>query len=71
MAAEVALKWAARNGVAFDHAKTEAALFRKERKRNKTPPTTTIKVGNLDVPFHKEAWDLAGLAANPQRAPCD
>jgi len=36
-AAAAAMKWAAGNGVAFDHGKTEAALFwRRKRKGTET-----------------------------------
>jgi len=42
---------AANNGVAFNHGKPEAAIFR----RKKSPPTATVKVGPNTVPFNKEA----------------
>ena len=40
-AATAAFKWAVENGVAFDHSKTEAALFHRKR----STPSATVKVG--------------------------
>jgi len=50
-AATAAAAWAARNGVAFDQGKTEAALFHKKRTASKA----TVVVGDSKVPFNKEA----------------
>ena len=48
-------EWAAGNGVAFDHGKTEATLFHRKR----ITPIATIKIGANTVPFSKEeAWWL-------------
>jgi len=59
------LAWAANNGVAFDHGKIEAALFR----RKKTPSTATSKVGNLDVTFNREATRWLGIWLDSQLTP--
>ena len=40
---------AASNGVAFDHGKTESAIFR----RRKSPPMATVRVGDNDVPYNR------------------
>lgn len=49
------IEWAAGNGVAFDHGKTEATLFHRKR----ITPIATIKIGANTVPFSKEeAWWL-------------
>jgi len=40
----------------FDHGKMEAALFHEKR----TTPTATIKVGDENVPFNKEATRWLG-----------
>jgi len=53
-AAAAAIEWAGRNGVAFDHRKTEAALFWR-RKRNGTLTAAMVKVGGKEVPFNREA----------------
>ena len=49
-AAAASIDWAARNGVAFDHGRAEAAIFR----RKKTTPAAMVKVGTNAVPFNKE-----------------
>lgn len=49
------LEWATNNGVAFDHGKPEVALFRRERKQKEAIPKATIKAGNLNVAFGKQA----------------
>jgi len=61
-AAAASIDWAARNGVAFDHGKTEAAVFRGE----KTTPTATAKVGANSVPFNKEATRWLGIWLDSQ-----
>jgi len=57
-AAAVATDWAGKNGVVFDYRKTEAAMFwRKKWKGAKVK--AKVKVGNTEVPFHKEVtWWL-------------
>jgi len=61
-AAEASLTWAANNGIAFDHGKTEAALFR----RKQSPPTAQVRVGNKTVPFNKEATRWLGIWLDSQ-----
>ena len=61
-AAAASLTWAANNGIAFDHDKTEAALFR----RKQSPPTASVKVGNKEVPFNKEATRWLGIWLDSQ-----
>jgi len=61
-AAAASIDWAARNGVAFDHRKTEAAIFR----RKKTTPMATVKVGASTVLFNKEAARLLGIWLDSQ-----
>ena len=56
-AAKVTVKWAEGNGVAFDHGKTEAALFHRKR----AVPTATVTVGANTVPFNKEATRWLGI----------
>jgi hypothetical protein len=50
-AAAASLDWAKDNGVAFEHGKTEAALFRKSR----AAPKATIRVGTNDISFNTAA----------------
>jgi len=57
VAAGASLAWAARNGIVFDHGKTEATLFHRKR----TAPTATIKAGDLDVGFNNEATQWIGV----------
>jgi len=72
-AAAASIDWAARNGVAFAHRKTEAAIFR----RKKTTPMAMVKVGASTILFNKEVarllvtGDMAGFAAHAQRPPRD
>ena len=54
--------WAANSGVAFDHGKTEATIFRGK----KTAPTATIKVGTSTIPFNKEATRWLGVWLDSQ-----
>jgi hypothetical protein len=49
--APASLEWAAYNGVAFHHGKTEAAMFHRRR----SAPAATIKVGDRTVLINKEA----------------
>jgi hypothetical protein len=56
-AAAASIEWAKENGVAFDHGKTEAALFRRKRKRS----DAKIRVGDNQVPFNKEATRWLGV----------
>jgi hypothetical protein len=60
-AAKIAIAWAEANGIAFDQGKTEAALFRR-----KGPPSATIKVGNKDVTFNREATRWLGVWLDSQ-----
>jgi len=61
-AATAAIKWAVENGVAFDHSKTEAILFH----RNRSTPSATVKVGGESVPFSKEAMRWLGVWLDSQ-----
>jgi hypothetical protein len=61
-AAAVSLDWAKDNGVAFDHGKTEAALFRKSR----AVPTATIQVGSKAIPFNTQATRWLGVWLDSQ-----
>jgi len=61
-AAAAPIDWAASNGVAFDHGKMEAAIFR----RKETTPTETVKVGTDTVPFNKEATRWLGVWLDSQ-----
>jgi len=59
-AAAASVEWTATNGVAFDQGKTEAAPFRRGRKKKKnSAATVTATVGGNNVQFNKEAtWWL-------------
>jgi len=61
-AAAASIEWAAGNGVAFGHGKTEAAIPR----RKKTAPTATVKVGANTVPFNKEVTRWLGIWLDSQ-----
>jgi hypothetical protein len=61
-AAAASLDWAKDNGVAFDHGKTEAALFRKSR----AAPKATIRVGTNDIPFNTAATRWLGVWLDSQ-----
>ena len=61
-AAAASIDWAASNGVAFGHGKTEAAIFR----RKKTPPTAAVKVGANTVLFNEEATRWLGVWPDSQ-----
>jgi len=56
-AGEVAVEWAARNRVVFDHDKSEAMLFSRKRR----VPTAMIKVGEREIGFNKEATRWLGI----------
>ena len=61
-AATASIEWAAKNGVAFDHSKTEAALFHRKR----STPRATVKVGNDAVPLKWEATRWLGVWLDSQ-----
>jgi len=61
-AAAASLDWAKDNGVAFDHGKTEAALFRKSR----AAPTATIRVATNDIAFNPAATRWLGVWLDSQ-----
>jgi hypothetical protein len=61
-AAAASLDWAKHNGVAFDHGKMEAALFRKSR----AALTATIRVGTNDIPFNTTATRWLGVWLDSQ-----
>ena len=65
LAAAAALEWGGRNGVAFDHGKTEAALFWK-RKRKGTATLAKVKVGDKEIPFNKEVTRWLGVWLDSQ-----
>jgi len=54
-AAKVACEWASRNGVTFDHGKSEAMLSSRRRKASSEGSETTIAAGGREIPFNKEA----------------
>ena len=62
-AARASIDWAAQNGVAFDHGKTEAAIF---QRRKVTSPTATVTVGNNAIPFNKAATRWLGIWLDSQ-----
>jgi len=55
-AGEVAGEWAAKNGVTFDHNKSEAMLFSRKRRE----PTAVIRTGGREISFNKEATRWLG-----------
>jgi len=59
------MEWAAGNGVAFDHGKTEAALFWR-KKRKETETEAKVKVGDKEIPFNKEATRWLGVWLDSQ-----
>jgi Reverse transcriptase (RNA-dependent DNA polymerase) len=61
-AATASIDWAAQNGVAFDHGKTEAAIFWKKRKSSEAK----VRVGDNMVPFNKEATRWLGVCLDSQ-----
>jgi len=56
-AATASIDWAAQNGGAFDHGKTEAAIFC----RKKSAPTASVTVGSNSAPFNKQATRWLGV----------
>jgi len=56
-ASEVACRWGDKNGVTFDHNKSEAILFSRKRKA----PTATIRTGGTEVAFNKETTRWLGV----------
>jgi len=61
-AATVAIEWAARSGVAFDHRKTEAALFHKGRSASKA----RVAVDGRNIRFNKKATRWLGVWLDSQ-----
>jgi hypothetical protein len=61
-AAAASLDWAKDNGVAFDHGKTEAALFRKKRTASKA----SIRVGTNEITFITQATRWLGVWLDSQ-----
>jgi len=60
LAAAAAIEWGGKNGVAFDHGKTEAAIFwRKKRKGAQTK--AKVRVGAKEVPFNQAATRWLGV----------
>jgi len=64
-AAAVAMEWTVGNGVAFDHGKTEAALFWR-KKRKETETSAKMKMGDKEIPFNKEATRWLGVWLDSQ-----
>jgi len=64
-AVAASMEWAAKNGVAFDHGKTEAALFQKG-KRKKKVAEVAVAVGANSVPFNKAATRWLGVWLDSQ-----
>jgi len=65
LAAAAAIEWAGKNGVAFDHGKTEAAIFwRKKRKGTQTE--AQVKVGDKEIPFNRAATRWLGVWLDSQ-----
>ena len=64
-AVAASMEWAAENGVAFDHGKTEAALFQKG-KRKKKVAEVAVAVGANSVPFNKAATRWLGVWLDSQ-----
>jgi len=56
------LEWAAGNGVAFDHGKTEAPLFQWKKRTG----TARVTVGSNSIPFNKEATRWLGIWLDSQ-----
>ena len=53
----MACEWASKNGVTFDHGKSEALLFSRER----MGPTAAVTAGSKEIPFNKEATRWLGI----------
>jgi len=56
-AAMTALDWSRKNGVTFDRTKTETMFLSKQRRK----PTETVRVGNDEIPFNKQAARRLGV----------
>ena len=56
-AAEAAVGWGGKNGVTFDHGKSEAILFSRKRKTS----TETITAGGREIPFNEQATRWLGI----------
>ena len=56
-AAGVVCEWASRNGVTFDHQKSEAILF----SRRRSEPVATVSARGREIQFNKEATHWLGL----------
>ena len=67
-AASASIEWAGRNGVAFDHGKTEAALFQRKKKKI---AAATVTVGANAIPFNKAAARWLGVWLDSQLTPRD
>ena len=64
-ASEAAVAWGGKNGVTFDHGKSEAVLFSRKRKM----PTGTTRVGGKRNPIQHRGDTLAGnMAGLPPHA---
>jgi len=64
-AASASIGWAERNGVAFDHRKTEAVIFWMNRKKG-SEAKAKVRVGDNEVPFNKEATRWLGVWLDSQ-----
>ena len=65
LAAAAAIDWAGKNGVAFDHGKTEAAIFW-WKKRKGTQTEAQVKVGDKEIPFNRAATWWLGVCLDLQ-----
>jgi len=61
-ASAASITWAAENGVAFDQSKTEAALFRRKKKRSEAK----VRVGDNEVPSNKHVTQWLGVWLDSQ-----
>jgi len=65
LVAAAAIEWAGKNGMAFDHGKTEAAIFwRKNRKGTRTE--AKVRVGDKEVSFNRAATRWLGVWLDSQ-----
>jgi len=64
-AVAASMEWAAKNGVAFDHGKMEAALFQKGKSKKKVAEVA-VAVGANSVPFNKMAMRWLGVWLDSQ-----
>jgi len=60
LVAAAAIEWAGKNRVAFDHGKTEAAIFWR-KKRQGTQTEAQVKVGDKDIQFNRVATRWLGV----------